>query len=53
MNFGNQPRDGGYFVIKEDEYQDITEKEPELKKWLHPYIGADEFIKGKSVGACG
>lgn len=47
MNFGNQPRDGGYFVIKEDEYQEITEKEPELKKWLHPYIGADEFIKGK------
>ena len=47
MNFGNQPRDGGFFVIKEDEYQDIMEKEPELQKWLHPYIGADEFIKGK------
>jgi len=47
MNFGNQPRDGGYFVIKEDEYQDIVTKEPELRKWLLPYIGADEFIKGK------
>lgn len=47
MNFGNQPRDGGYFVIKEDEYQEITAKEPELQKWLHSYIGADEFIKGK------
>lgn len=47
MNFGNQPRDGGYFVIKEEEYQEITAKEPEIKKWLHPYIGADEFIKGK------
>lgn len=47
MNFGNQPRDGGFFVIKEDEYKDIMEKEPELQKWLHPYIGADEFIKGK------
>lgn len=47
MNFGNQPRDGGFFVIKEDEYQDIMKKEPELQKWLHPYIGADEFIKGK------
>ncbi|MFR3386746.1 MAG: type IIL restriction-modification enzyme MmeI [Lachnospiraceae bacterium] len=47
MNFGNQPRDGGHFVIKEDEYQEIIEKELELKKWLHPYIGADEFIKGK------
>ena len=47
MNFGNQPRDGGFFVIKEDEYHDIMEKEPELQKWLHLYIGADEFIKGK------
>ena len=47
MNFGNQPRDGGFFVIKEEEYQEILLKEPELKKWLHPYIGADEFIKGK------
>ncbi len=47
MSFGNQPRDGGFFVIKEDEYHDIMEKEPELQKWLHLYIGADEFIKGK------
>lgn len=47
MSFGNQPRDGGFFVIKEDEYHDIMEKEPELQKWIHPYIGADEFIKGK------
>lgn len=47
MNFGNQPQDGGFFVIKEEEYQEILLKEPELKKWLHPYIGADEFIKGK------
>lgn len=47
MNFGNQPRDGGFFVIKEDEYQNIMEKEPGLQKWLHPYIGADEFIKGR------
>lgn len=23
MNFGNQPRDGGYFVIKEEEYQEM------------------------------
>ncbi len=47
MSFGNQPRDGGYFVINEDEYQEIIAKEQELKEWLHPYVGADEFIKGK------
>ncbi len=47
MNFGNQPRDGGFFVISPEERIDLLEKEPELEKWLHPYIGADEFIKGK------
>lgn len=47
MNFGNQPRDGGNFVIKEDEYKEILSKEPNLRKWLHPYIGAEEFINGK------
>lgn len=47
MNFGNQPRDGGHFVISPEEREEILAKEPELAKWLHPYIGAEEFIKGK------
>ena len=47
MNFGNQPRDGGYFVISHDEYAEIIQKEPNLKQWLKSYIGAEEFIKGK------
>lgn len=47
MSFGNQPRDGGFFVISADEREEILDKEPALEKWLHPYIGAEEFIKGK------
>ena len=47
MNFGNQPRDGGFFVISPEEREEILAKEPGLEKWLHPYIGAEEFIKGK------
>ena len=47
MSFGNQPRDGGHFVISPDERTEILSKEPDLEKWLHPYIGAEEFIKGK------
>ncbi len=47
MNFGNQPRDGGFFVISEAEREELLNKEPELSKWLHLYVGADEFIKGK------
>jgi hypothetical protein len=47
MNFGNQPRDGGHFVINEDERNEILKKEPDLEKYLHLYIGAEEFIKNK------
>ena len=47
MSFGNQPRDGGHFVISSDERAELLKKEPALEKWLHPYIGAEEFINGK------
>ena len=47
MKFGNQPRDGGHFVIQADERNEILRKEPAIEKWLHLYLGADEFIKGK------
>ncbi|WP_296011821.1 DNA methyltransferase [uncultured Treponema sp.] len=47
MNFGNQPRDGGNFVISEEEHAEILKKEPALEKYLHPYIGAEEFINNK------
>lgn len=47
MNFGNQPRDGGYFVLSEEEKNDLLKKESSIEKFIRPYIGADEFIKGK------
>lgn len=47
MNFGNQPRDGGHFVISAEERDEILKSEPSLAKWLRPYIGAEEFINGK------
>lgn len=47
MNFGNQPRDGGNFVISEEEHAEILKKEPALEKYLHPYIGAEEFMNNK------
>ena len=47
MKFGSQPRDGGFFVLSPEEREDILSKEPELAKVIKPYIGADEFIKGK------
>ena len=47
MNFGNQPRDGGNFIVSPEEYDYLLQNEPDLKQFLHPYIGAEEFIKGK------
>ena len=48
MNFGNQPRDGGHFVLTEEEKNLLVQQEPALAKWIRPYIGAEEFIKQKS-----
>jgi len=46
MNFGNQPRDGGYFILSEDESAQLSSADPAAAKWIRPYVGADEFIKG-------
>ena len=46
MNFGNQPRDGGFFILSEDESAQLSSADPAAAKWIRPYVGADEFIKG-------
>ena len=48
MNFGNQPRDGGHFVLSEEEKNELIQQEPSIVRWIRPYIGAEEFIKQKS-----
>ena len=48
MNFGNQPRDGGHFVLSEEEKDLLIQQEPSIARWIRPYIGAEEFIKQKS-----
>ena len=47
MNFGNQPRDGGFLVIQDEEKEEILKKEPHLEKWIREYVGATEFINNK------
>lgn len=47
MKFGSMPRDGGNFVISEQERQEILDKEPELDKVIKLYIGAEEFLHSK------
>ena len=47
MNFGNQPRDGGFFIFTDEEKVQLEKDDPKASAWLHPYIGAVEFIQRK------
>ena len=47
MIYGNKPTDGGNFILSEDEKDAVLRKEPSLQKFIHPYIGATEFINNK------
>jgi len=44
IHFGNQPIDGGHFILNEDERTEFLEQEPDSKKFIRPFLGADEFI---------
>lgn len=46
MKFGSMPRDGGYFIMGEDEKNEFLKSEPNSIKWIRPYTGAQEFIGG-------
>ena len=47
IRFGSMPRDGGGFILSEDEKNELISKEPLSEKWIHLYLGAEEFLKGK------
>ena len=47
MCFGNQPRDGGHFILSTEEKNELVRKDPSIEKYIHPYIGAEEFINKK------
>ncbi|MCR5833893.1 MAG: methylase [Selenomonadaceae bacterium] len=44
---GSQPTDDGNFLFKPEECEDFIKHEPSAVKWIRPFVGADEFIKGK------
>lgn len=47
MFLGNKPADGGNLIITEEERADILRREPDLAQYIHPYLGAVEFINKK------
>ena len=47
IRFGSMPRDGGGFVLSEDQRLELIKKEPLAEKWIRPYVGAIEFLNNK------
>ncbi|MDY2843099.1 MAG: DNA methyltransferase [Treponema sp.] len=47
INKGSQPTDGGNLIVEANEYELFLKKEPEAKKYIHEFVGADEFINNK------
>lgn len=43
---GSQPTDGGNLIVSKEEYNTIIHACPELKSYLHLFLGSSEFIKG-------
>lgn len=44
--FGNMPRDGGNLIVEPDEHAQVT-ADPVAARFVRPYMGADELLKGK------
>ncbi len=44
ISFGNQPNDGGGFLLTKEEYLELIESEPDAKKYIRKYVGSREFI---------
>jgi hypothetical protein len=48
MKFGNQPIDGGYLLLTEDERVSLIRESPLAAKFIRKYIGSKELINGGS-----
>jgi len=47
IRFGSMPRDGGGFVLSEEERAELIKNEPLSEQWIRPYVGAVEFLNNK------
>lgn len=45
---GNQPTDGGNLILSTDEKEALIAAEPLAEQYIRPFIGAEEFINGKT-----
>lgn len=43
---GSKPIDGGNYIFTADERAEFLEREPDAEKFMHPYVGSEEFLNG-------
>lgn len=41
---GSQPTDGGNLILEKSEKDDLVKKEPLLEKYIHLFVGSNEYI---------
>jgi hypothetical protein len=46
MVIGSKPIDDGNYILSEDETNALVKTDPRADRYLHPYIGSEEFING-------
>ena len=44
---GSQPIDNGEYIFNAEERAELLEAEPESEQFLHPYVGAREYLQGR------
>ncbi len=43
---GSKPIDGGHYIFDGEQTREFLKNESGAKKYLHPYVGAEEYING-------
>ena len=43
---GSKPIDGGHYIFDDDEYTEFLQSEPNVVRFLRPYVGSREFLHG-------
>jgi hypothetical protein len=46
MITGSKPIDGGYYIFSQEEKAAFIAKEPSAATFMHPFVGAEEYING-------
>ncbi|MFO1420905.1 MAG: DNA methyltransferase [Candidatus Competibacteraceae bacterium] len=44
MRYGSKPADGGYFILGDAQKAKLIAREPDVEKFIKPFMGSKEFI---------